>query len=104
MAPFDTLTNVFCKLSGMVTEAKKDWRVGDLAPYVRYVLEWFGPDRCVFGSDWPVCLLAGSYGQVIDACRQALGDVSRADRERIFGGNAIQLYRLPVPAAAARTS
>ncbi len=105
LAPFDALPNVFIKLSGMVTEADwKRWTVRDIAPYVRSVLGWFGPERCVFGSDWPVCLVAASYAHVIDACGQALGDLPMEHRERIFGGNAVELYRLPVPAAAERRS
>jgi L-fuconolactonase len=105
LAPFDALPNVFIKLSGMVTEADwKHWTVRDIAPYVRSVLGWFGPERCVFGSDWPVCLVAASYAHVIDACGQAIGDLAADDRERIFGGNAVELYRLPVPATAQRRS
>ncbi len=92
-----------CKLSGMVTEADwKRWTARDITPYVKRVLEWFGPERCVFGSDWPVCLLAASYAHVIDVCGQAIGDVPIADRERIFGGNAVELYRLAVPATVER--
>ena len=103
LAPFDALPNVFIKLSGMVTEADwHRWTVRDIAPYVRSVLGWFGPERCVFGSDWPVCLVAASYAHVIDACGQAIGDLAADDRERIFGGNAVELYRLPVPAIEPR--
>ncbi len=59
-----------CKLSGMVTEANWDsWKVSDLEPYVNIVLEAFGPARCMFGSDWPVCELAGSYEDVFGALR-----------------------------------
>jgi L-fuconolactonase len=102
LKPLGALPNVFCKLSGMVTEADwKAWRPAQLAPYARRALEWFGPGRCLFGSDWPVCLVAASYPQVIDACRVALGPLSTADSERIFGGNAVELYRLPVPARKA---
>ena len=105
LKPLAASPNVFCKLSGMVTEADwKHWTARDLAPYASRVLEWFGPERCVFGSDWPVCLLAASYAHVIDACGLAIGDVPTAERERIFGGNAIELYRLPVPATAERRS
>ena len=105
LRPVAAFPNVFVKLSGMVTEADwKRWTVRDLTPYVTRVLEWFGPERCVFGSDWPVCLVAASYPHVIDACGQAIGDIPIADRERIFGGNASELYRLPVPAAAERRS
>jgi L-fuconolactonase len=105
LKPLAEYPNVFCKLSGMVTEADwKRWTARDLAPYVSRVLDWFGPERCVFGSDWPVCLLAASYAQVIDACGLAIGDVASGERERIFGGNAVELYRLSVPAAAERRS
>jgi len=103
MKPLAAFPNVFVKLSGMVTEADwKRWTVRDITPYVQRVLEWFGPERCVFGSDWPVCLVAASYARVIDVCGQAIGDLPADDRERIFGGNAAQLYRLPVPALAER--
>ena len=102
LRPLADYPNVFCKLSGMVTEADwKSWRVDDFAPYVSRVLEWFGPDRCAFGSDWPVCLVAGSYARVIDACREL---VPPAARERVFGANAAELYRLPVPAPVERRS
>jgi L-fucono-1,5-lactonase len=103
LQPLAAFPNVFIKLSGMVTEADwKRWTVRDLTPYVQRVLEWFGPARCVFGSDWPVCLVAASYAHVIDACGQAVGDLPVADRERIFGGNAIEVYRLPVAVAERR--
>jgi len=103
LKPLAAFPNVFIKLSGMVTEADwKRWTVRDITPYVQRVLEWFGPERCVFGSDWPVCLVAASYARVIDLCGQAIGDLPADERERIFGGNAAQLYRLPVPANADR--
>jgi len=102
LRPLAEYPNVFCKLSGMVTEADwKSWRVEDFAPYVSRVLEWFGPDRCAFGSDWPVCLVAGSYARVIDACRELVPPAARA---RVFGANAAELYRLPVPAPVERRS
>ena len=105
LKPLAASPNVFCKLSGMVTEADwHRWTARDLSPYAGRVLDWFGPERCVFGSDWPVCLLAASYAHVIDACGVAIGDVPTAERERIFGGNAVELYRLPVPATAERRS
>ena len=103
LKPLASLPNVFCKLSGMVTEADwKHWTARDLVPYVSRVLEWFGPERCVFGSDWPVCLVAASYAHVIDVCGQVIGDIAIPDRERIFGGSAIELYGLAVPAAIER--
>jgi len=95
MAPFSELGNVFCKLSGMVTEADwGTWRPDDLAPYVRRVVGWFGEDRLMFGSDWPVCLVAGSYARVVNALLYALGDVSPASRAKIMGANAVRVYGL----------
>jgi L-fuconolactonase len=95
MAPFSDCDNVFCKLSGMITEADwSAWRPDDLVPYVRRVVGWFGEDRLMFGSDWPVCLLAGSYSQVIDALRHALGDISPRAGAKILGENAVRFYRL----------
>ncbi len=85
--------NVYCKLSGMITEADwKHWKPADLKPYVAAALEVFGPDRCMYGSDWPVCLLAGSYAQVYEALVEALGPISDEDRAKIFGGTAAKFY------------
>lgn len=85
----------FCKLSGMVTEADwTAWRPADLAPYAGKVLAWFGPERCMFGSDWPVCLLAGSYGQVMGAFEAVLTGLDDAARARVLGGTAVEFYRL----------
>jgi L-fuconolactonase len=92
--------NMYCKLSGMVTEADwRNWRPEDLKPYVLAALEAFGPQRCMFGSDWPVCELAGSYQQVHAALVECLGPLSNSERERIFGGTAREFYRLQVDAA-----
>jgi L-fuconolactonase len=87
--------NVHCKLSGMITEADwRAWRPADLKPYVETALEAFGPERCLFGSDWPVCELAGDYGQVHDALLEALGPISPSEREEIFGRSAARFYNL----------
>jgi L-fucono-1,5-lactonase len=86
---------VACKLSGLVTEACwGGWTVNELAPYVRRALAWFGERRLLFGSDWPVCLLAGTYDRVFDAYRDALGPVANHGRAQVFGLNAIDFYRL----------
>lgn len=96
MAPFGALPNVACKLSGMVTEADwRRWRPTDLAPYVEKVLTWFGPRRLLFGSDWPVSLLAASYDRVIGTVRELLAELPETDRSEIFGGTATMVYRLP---------
>jgi len=87
--------NVHCKLSGMVTEADwKAWKPADLKPYVDAALEAFGPDRCMAGSDWPVCLLAAPYPSVVGALRELLGPLSASDRAKIFGGTAEIFYGL----------
>jgi L-fuconolactonase len=95
MAPFAALPNVSCKLSGMVTEASwSDWTLEDLAPYVHRVLDWFGPERCMFGSDWPVCLLAATYGEVIEALKLSLRELDAAETAGVLGGNATRVYGL----------
>ena len=87
--------NVYCKLSGMVTEADwENWKPADLKPYVETALEAYSAERCMFGSDWPVCELAGSYGEVFDALMDCIGGVSEAERGHILGQNAIEFYRL----------
>lgn len=88
--------HVWCKLSGMITEADwKAWTPAHLAPYVGHVLAKFGPGRCMFGTDWPVCLVAGSYGQVLGALRECLSGIDAASREQVFGRSAVEAYRLP---------
>jgi L-fuconolactonase len=89
------LPNTWCKLSGLVTEA--DWtrgRVADLEPFVDHALQTFGPERLLFGSDWPVCLLAASYPEVVAAARQLTGSLTGPERARIFGETARLVYRL----------
>jgi L-fuconolactonase len=89
--------NVYCKLSGMITEASwQNWGPEDLKPYVEKTLELFSPERCMFGSDWPVCLLAGSYGQVFDALDFCLEGLSSGERHRILAETAVEFYGLEV--------
>lgn len=89
------LPNIYCKLSGLITEADwSHWKAPDLQPYIHAALELFGPRRCMFGSDWPVCELAGSYEQVFTATNEALGFLTTEDREQIFSGTARRFYRL----------
>jgi L-fuconolactonase len=89
--------NVYCKLSGMVTEADwQNWKPADLKPYVETALEAFGPDRCMFGSDWPVCELAASYETVFSTFNEILGPISDSERAKLFGQTAIQFYGLEV--------
>jgi L-fuconolactonase len=87
--------NVVCKLSGMVTEADwNTWTIADLKPYADAALEAFGPDRLMFGSDWPVCLLAGTYTEVFEASRTLTDDLTETDRAAVFGGTATRVYGL----------
>jgi L-fuconolactonase len=87
--------NVFCKLSGMVTEADwKNWNKEDFTPYMDVVLEAFGIDRIMFGSDWPVCLVAASYEEVIGIISDYFSSFSSSEKEKIFGGNASRFYKL----------
>ncbi|MGC1385143.1 MAG: amidohydrolase family protein [Candidatus Acidiferrales bacterium] len=91
--------NVFCKLSGMVTEASwSSWHVSDFRPYLDLVFEAFGVDRLMFGSDWPVCLVAASYGRVLGLVDDYLQKFSPADRDKIFFANAARFYGLETPA------
>ncbi|HTV19254.1 MAG TPA: amidohydrolase family protein [Polyangiaceae bacterium] len=90
--------NVYCKLSGMVTEADHErWTPHDLAPYIAHALACFGPERCMFGSDWPVCTLAASYERVVRALEDNLERLALepAALSRIFGDTAREFYRLP---------
>jgi L-fuconolactonase len=85
--------NVFCKLSGLVTEADwTQWTVDDLRPYAAHVLASFGPDRVMFGSDWPVCELAATYDQVHEAARALTAGLSTSDQEEVFAGAATRAY------------
>ncbi|MHC5540030.1 amidohydrolase family protein, partial [Singulisphaera rosea] len=87
--------NVYCKLSGMITEADwQGWKADDLKPYVHAALDSFGPERLMYGSDWPVCELAGTYEDVHEAFVEALGPVSSTERAQIYGGTAERFYRL----------
>jgi L-fuconolactonase len=97
LRPFGHEPNVWCKVSGLVTEADwQHWTPADLAPFVDIALETFGPDRLLAGSDWPVCLLAGRYRDVLDATRTVLTELSPAEHSAVFGQTAIEVYRLAV--------
>jgi len=87
--------NVWCKVSGMVTEAKWDgWRAEDFRPYLDVVFEAFGAERLMFGTDWPVATLAGTYEQVHRLAADYASGLSAEARAKFFGGNAVGFYRL----------
>jgi L-fuconolactonase len=91
------IPSMHVKLSGMITEARMPgWQSSDLTPYVQHVLNIFGPDRCMFGSDWPVCLLAGSWKEVLAAFTQALGLQTLDTRSKVLGETCAKFYGLSV--------
>jgi L-fuconolactonase len=92
---FQGAPNVWWKLSGLVTEADwQTWRPADLQPYVDRVLTVASPERLVFGSDWPVCLLAAPYDRVLATARQLIAALSPSEQAAILGSNAVEVYRL----------
>lgn len=89
--------NVWCKVSGLVTESDwACWSLAEIRPYLDVVFEAFGPGRLMFGSDWPVCLLAATYGEVWDLLDDYTGPLSANERDNLFGGNAASFYGLAV--------
>ncbi|MHA7773553.1 amidohydrolase family protein [Roseibium sp. M-1] len=85
-------TSALCKLSGLVTEAGQDWSIENLRPYVDHLLDIFGPDRLIWGSDWPVCTLACSYEDWVGMTDALLKDLGEAERQAVMGGNAERAY------------
>ena len=87
--------NVNCKISGMVTEADyQKWTPSQIHPYFEVILEAFGPDRLLFGSDWPVCLVATSYKNWMKLVQKNISILSESERVKIMGGNAVRIYQL----------
>ena len=90
--------NVSCKLSGMVTEADWDsWGPADLRSYIDVCLEAFGPDRLMFGSDWPVCTCAGDYERVVSVVIDYVSSLSADEQAAILGGTCLRFYGVDVP-------
>ena len=95
MAALAKHPNVYCKISGMVTEANwNNWTSEIFEPYISLVLQEFGPERLMFGSDWPVCTVAASYPDVIEIVRLALSREYAGAEEYVFGATAKQFYKL----------
>lgn len=87
--------HVYCKVSGMITEADwHSWQPSDLIPYIDVIVECFGVKRLMFGSDWPVCLLAGSYEKMLQVVSDYFSAFSKEEQELFFGGNAMRFYKL----------
>jgi L-fuconolactonase len=89
MVPFADLPNACCKVSGLAVA-----RAGELAPFVDRVVRWFGEDRLLFGSDWPVCLLAASYEEILGRFHSVTRELSDTARAKLLGANAERIYRL----------
>jgi L-fuconolactonase len=87
--------NVWCKVSGMVTEANwSSWQKSDFTPYLDTVTSLFGPERLMYGSDWPVCLVAATYGEMLEIVVDYFSVLSTTEQEKIFRTNAIEFYKL----------
>jgi predicted TIM-barrel fold metal-dependent hydrolase len=86
--------NVICKISGIIARVPKEWSAEDLAPVVNHCLDSFGPDRVIFGSDWPVCLLGAPLKEWVVALRAIVASRPAADQEKLFAGNAVGFYGL----------
>lgn len=94
--------NLYCKVSGLVTEADwNHWRPDEIYPYLDVIFDAFGADRLMFGSDWPVCRLAASYGQVCNLLADYLTRSRVESQAQIFGRNAVEFYRLNIDSPAA---
>ena len=95
MASVASHENVSAKISGLVTEAEWSmWMPGELRPYLDHALAEFGPDRLVFGTDWPVCTLAASYAQIVEVAERLVAGLSAGEQAAVFGGNATKVYEL----------
>jgi len=87
--------NVYCKVSGMVTEADwQNWTPENIRPYLDVIFDAFGTERVMIGSDWPVCLVAGKYSKVMQVVINYISKFSPADKEKILGGNAVNAYKI----------
>ena len=89
-----TFENVHCKVSGIVTTASENWTTDELKPYIRHLVEVFGYNRLMFGSDWPVCTLAAEYRQWFEVLLSIIDDASAAEKNLFFYQNALEFYRM----------
>lgn len=96
MAKIAGQTGAYCKFSGLVTEAVENWSIDDLRPYADHILKVFGPERVMWGSDWPVCQLRASYEEWHSAAGELTAELGEEAQQRIFGDTAAEFYRLEV--------
>ncbi len=88
--------NVICKISGIVARVPKQWSADDLTPIVDHCLDAFGPERVVFGSDWPVCLNGAPLREWVEALKQIIANRPLAEQRRLLRDNAVAFYRLKI--------
>jgi L-fuconolactonase len=86
--------NVVCKISGIVARARAGWSAQDLAPTINHCLDAFGPDRVIFGGDWPVCTLGAPYRAWVEALKAIIAHRSETDQRKLLHDNAVHIYRL----------
>ena len=87
--------NVYCKISGLVTEADvKNWKMGDFKSYIDFVLQNFGIDRVMFGSDWPVCLSGAKYSEACDIVEGNTTHLNKEEKVKLWGANAAKFYNI----------
>ena len=94
MASLAEVPHVHCKFSALATEASADWTIATLRPYALHIIDIFGPGRILWGSNWPVETLRGSYSHVFQTARELFSHLPAADQAKIFGLNAARFYRL----------
>ncbi|MEL6435495.1 MAG: amidohydrolase family protein [Pseudomonadota bacterium] len=94
MAALADETDAVCKFSALVTEANADWTPSDLRPFTDHIISVFGPDRLMWGSDWPVCLLASTYARWMETAQSLTADFGQDAQNKIFGETARQFYRM----------
>ncbi len=97
MSEMASFSNTTCKVSGIITRAAEGWTREDLKPYIDHLVTAFGFDRLMFGSDWPVCTLAGDYGRWFDALQWAVQDADESDQQKLFYSTAAHFYRVATP-------
>lgn len=97
MAELSRRSNVFCKISGGITEANHRWQPEELYPYIDVALEAFGPRRLMYGSNWPVSMATGGTSRWLEAVLHSVAKLSKPEQERIFSGTAVSVYRLEKP-------
>ncbi|GAE30236.1 amidohydrolase family protein [Alkalihalobacillus hemicellulosilyticus] len=95
MKALSNYSNLYCKTSGLITEASTDWRWNDFHPYLTAALKLFSINRLMYGSDWPVCLMAGTYKDTIDIIIKNLANqLNSQELQKLFGENASEFYQL----------